>query len=111
MSGTANKGDLSGLALRARVFFYPSLHAPTGLWLSPFAQGGVGQATRDGVKRTGSIWAVGASAGWAWLIGSSVHIALGLGGQYHSAQIAGGNGAPSFGRFYPTLDASAGWAF
>ena len=111
LSGAAFKADLQGAAVRARVFVYPWGTAPTGPWLSPFAQAGLGWATRDGSKRTGLIWAVGASAGWSWLPAEQVHLAFGAGLQFHAAEIPGGDGAPSFRRFYPTLDGSVGYAF
>ena len=110
LSGQATKGDTSGAVVRGRVFLYPGSDAPTGFWLSPFGQGGVGWATRDGQRRTGPLWAVGASAGYSVLF-HALHLALGLGGQFHTAQFPGGEGAPSFARFYPTLDASVGYAF
>lgn len=105
------RGDVSGVCIRARAFFYLNDEAPTGWWISPFAQAGLGWGTRDGAKETGPIWAVGASAGYAFLIVERVHIAIGLGAQFHAAHIAGGSTPPSFARFYPTLDASLGYAF
>jgi hypothetical protein len=111
LSGQEYKSDLAGIVIRARSFFYPSGSAPAGFWISPFAQGGIGWATRNGERRVGPVWAVGASAGYAVLVGPGIHLSLGLGGQYHVASIPGGDGIPSFARFYPTLDGSIGYAF
>jgi hypothetical protein len=106
ISAEQKGSDLFGVVVRGRAVGYLEL-APLGLWLSPFAQAGVGWATRAGTKRTGSVWALGASAGYAWLFGR-LQIALGLGAQLHDASIPGGDGPPSFLRWYPTLDATAG---
>jgi hypothetical protein len=111
--GLANgfHGDLIGAALRARAFFYPLGSAPSGLWISPFAQQGIGWATRNGEKRTGTVTAAGASVGYAFLVGQRVLIAIGFGAQYHAATIPGGDGPPSFGRLYPHGDVIVGYAF
>lgn len=108
LSGEADRGDVAGIIVRARAFIYPDAHAPTGFWMSPFFQAGPATETRDGVKQSGSVWALGASAGWAWLIKRTVHVALGVGLQYHASHFPAG---PGFGRFYPTIDGNLGWAF
>jgi hypothetical protein len=110
VSGDANRGDLIGGVVRGRVFFYPWKSAPTGVWLSPFTQAGVGWATRAGETRTGPIWAAGLSAGYSLLFGP-VLVGLGGGLQFHAAHIPGGAGAPSFARLYPHLDIHLGYAF
>lgn len=111
LSGPQATGDTTGVLLRGRVFLYPLGEAPSGPWLSPFVQAGPGWATRDGQRRTGSLAAAGASAGYAGFVGSRIHLAFGLGAQYHVASYPGGEGAPSFARFYPTLDGSVGYGF
>jgi hypothetical protein len=106
------RGDVQGILARGRALVFPWHTAPQGLWVSPFAQGGPAWATRAGVTRVGPAWAFGVSAGWACLLFSDhLHLTLGLGGQYHAANFPGGTGPPSFGRLYPTLDATLGWAF
>ncbi len=101
--------DLVGAVARARVFVYLDA-APTGWWLSPFAQGGVGWGLRDGARHAGPVWAVGASVGYAWLFGR-VQVAVGVGLQYHAADIPGGDAPPSFGGVWPHADALVGWTF
>jgi hypothetical protein len=115
LSGTANKGDVTGGVVRVRAVWFPAQSAPTGFWLSPFAQEGVVTATRDAKQVQGGAWAVGASAGYAWLLGGWCHIALGVGAQLHGALLPGdvtsaSNTPPSFARLYPTLDATLGYA-
>lgn len=112
LSGDANKGgDLRGLVARGRFFFHPLGDAPTGLWVSPFVQGGVGFGLRDGERRAGPVWAFGQSIGWTWRVAEVILLGLGAGVQHHAARIPGGEGPPSFGRIYPQLDIQAGWAF
>jgi len=51
LSGDSRKGgDLRGVIARGRVFVHPFGRAPTGLWISPFVQAGVGwgSATTSG---------------------------------------------------------------
>ncbi len=105
------RADVSGALVRARPLFYLAGAGPRGFWVSPFVQGGVAWATRDGDKKTGPAWAAGASAGYALILWRRVSVALGLGGQFHAAQFPGGGGAPSFARAYPTLDANLGYVF
>ena len=116
LSGTANKADVTGGVVRVRAIWFPSSSAPTGFWVSPFAQAGGVTATRDGHNLSGGAWALGASAGYAWLLLGGLHISLGVGGQMHGALIPGdtrsaSNTPPSFARLYPTLDATLGYAW
>lgn len=103
LAGPADVGDLAGLVARARLFVYPQGRAPTGFWVSPFVQGGLGQETRSGGTTQGAVWALGAAAGWAWLFFRRLHLQLGLGEQYHAG--------PRFGRLYPHVDLNLGVAF
>jgi hypothetical protein len=112
LSGDENKGgDLIGAIVRARAFFYPSAAAPTGLWVSPFAQAGLGWGKRDGERKSGPVGAGGLSVGYSALFGDSVLFGLGGGVQFHAAKIPGGSTPPSFARFYPHLDIQLGYAF
>ena len=112
LSGEANKGgDLRGFVTRGRVFFHPFGAAPTGLWISPFAQAGVGWGLRNGERRAGPVSAAGVSVGYSALIGESVLLGGGLGIQYHAADIVGGDGPPSFSRYYPQVDIQLGYLF
>lgn len=104
-------GDPKGFIVRVRPFFYLSGTAPTGLWLSPFAQGGVLTADRAGTSRSGPTTALGASVGWAWLVATRVHVAAGAGAQVHAAAVPGGRGSPSYRRAYPQVDLGVGFAF
>jgi hypothetical protein len=112
LSGEANKGgDLRGVIGRVRVFFHPFGAAPTGLWISPFAQAGVGWGLRNGERRAGPVSAVGTSVGYSALLGSSVLLGGGFGIQYHAAKIPGGDGPPRFSRYYPQVDIQLGYLF
>jgi len=115
LSGDANKGgDLRGFIVRGRVFFHPFGAAPTGLWISPFAQAGVGWGLRNDERRAGAVSAAGVSVGYSALLGSSPHSILlggGLGLQYHAADIPGGSGPPRFSRYYPQVDINVGYLF
>jgi hypothetical protein len=112
LSGDANRGgDLRGVIGRVRVFFHPFGAAPTGLWISPFAQAGVGWGLRNGERRAGPVSAVGASVGYSALLGSSVLLGGGFGLQYHAAKIPGGEGPPRFSRYYPQVDIQLGYLF
>jgi hypothetical protein len=112
LSGAANKGgDLRGAIVRGRAFFYPFAAAPTGLWMSPFAQAGIGWGLRSGERHAGSVWAVGASVGYSALVTRAVLLGFGLGLQYHAASIPGGDGPPSFSRIYPQVEIQLGYAF
>lgn len=110
-SGATADGDIKGGALRGRMFYYPFAAAPAGLWLSPFAQYGLVTGTREGERRLGSVWAVGASAGYALLLWKRALASLGVGAQYNAAHFLGGEGSPNFGRFFPTVDFNLGYAF
>ncbi len=104
-------GDMLGVFLRTRAFFHPLRGAPAGLWISPFAQYGLG-STKDGnERRLSAIWGVGASAGWSLLLGQRVLIAIGGGAQYHSVDPLGVTGKPGFAKLGPTLDGNLGYAF
>lgn len=112
LSGEANKGgDLRGVIGRARVFFHPFGAAPTGLWISPFAQAGVGWGRRKDERIAGPISAAGVSVGYSALLGSSVLLGGGFGLQVHAAKIPGGDGPPSFSRFYPQVEIQLGYVF
>ncbi len=112
LSGEANKGgDLRGMIGRVRVFFHPFGAAPTGFWISPFAQAGVGLGLRNGERRAGPVSAVGTSVGYSKLLGSSVLLGGGFGIQYHAAKIPGGEGPPRFSRYYPQVDIQLGYLF
>lgn len=112
LSGEANKGgDLRGVIGRVRVFVHPFGTAPTGLWISPFAQAGVGWGLRNGDRRAGPVSAVGVSVGYSALLGRAVLLGGGLGLQYHAAKIPGGDGPPRFSRYYPQVDIQLGYLF
>ena len=111
LSGDANKGgDLRGFIARGRVFFHPFGAAPTGMWISPFVQAGIGWGLRDGERRAGPVSAAGVSVGYSALLGDSVLLGGGLGLQYHEARIPGGDGPPRFSRYYPQVDIQLGYA-
>lgn len=112
LSGDANKGgDLRGAILRGRVFIHPFGAAPTGLWISPFVQAGVGWGLRNDERRAGPLSAAGLSIGYSGMITKSVLLGGGLGIQYHAARIAGGDTPPSFSRFYPQVEIQLGYVF
>jgi hypothetical protein len=111
LSGDANKGgDLRGVIARGRVFFHPFGAAPTGLWISPFVQAGIGWGLRGDDRRAGPVSAAGVSVGYSALLGESILLGGGLGLQYHEARIPGGDGAPRFSRYYPQVDIQLGYA-
>ena len=111
LSGDANKGgDLRGVIARGRVFFHPFGAAPTGLWISPFVQAGIGWGLRGDDRRAGPVSAAGVSVGYSALLGESVLLGGGLGVQYHEARIPGGDGPPRFSRYYPQVDIQLGYA-
>lgn len=112
LSGEANKGgDLRGMIARARVFFHPFGDAPTGFWISPFAQAGVGWGRRNGEREAGAISAAGLSLGYSTMLSKAILLGGGFGLQVHSAQIPGGNDPPSFSRFYPQVEIQLGYVF
>lgn len=104
-------GDVIGGVLRVRAFVHPFRHAPTGLWVSPFAQGGLVTATRAGASQLGYAFAAGLSVGWTWRLGERWLLALGLGAQYHRVEINGSADFPGFSRFAPTVDINVGYSF
>jgi hypothetical protein len=111
LSGDANKGgDLRGVIARGRVFVHPFGAAPTGLWISPFVQAGIGWGLRGDDRRAGPVSAAGVSLGYSALLGESILLGGGLGLQYHEARIPGGDGAPRFSRYYPQVDIQLGYA-
>ncbi len=111
LSGDTNKGgDLRGVIARGRVFIHPFGAAPTGVWVSPFVQAGIGWGLRGDDRRAGPVSAAGVSVGYSALLGDSVLLGGGLGLQYHEARIPGGNGPPSFSRYYPQVDIQLGYA-
>ena len=103
--------DMLGVFLRARAFFHPLGGAPAGLWISPFAQYGLG-STRDGAeRRLSGIWGVGGSLGWSLLLGQRVLVAVGGGVQYHAVEVLDVAGKPGFAKVGPTIDGNLGYAF
>jgi hypothetical protein len=112
LSGDEYKGGaLRGGIVRARAFFYPGASAPTGLWLTPYAQAGVGFGLRGSERKAGPVAAVGASVGYTGFVSERVLLGGGLGVQYHYAKIPGGDGPPSFSRFYPQVEIHVAYAF
>lgn len=102
--------ELTGFVVRARPVLYKQV-APTGWWLSPFVQAGIGSGKRDGMSKSGFVGAAGVSIGYAWLVWNHVHIAVGAGVQYDVAKIPGGDSRPSFSELWPQLDGTLGFAF
>jgi hypothetical protein len=112
LSGDADKGgDLRGAIIRVRAFLHPMGDAPTGLWITPFIQGGIGWGLRNDVRIPGPVAAAGASVGYTGRITTSWLLGGGLGAQYHLAAIPDGNGPPSFSRFYPQVEIHAAYMF
>lgn len=109
--------DVRGGVLRLRCFIHPLGRAPSGLWISPFAQLGVVNGRRGDEELLGSAFAAGLSLGWAWRVRARWLISLGAGGQLHRAAFTGPSGeassieAPGFVRFGPTIDLNTGIAF
>ncbi len=111
LSGDASKGgDLRGMIVRTRVFVHPFGAAPTGVWVSPFTQAGIGWGLRNDARVAGPVSAVGASIGYSVLFGESILLGGGFGLQYHAARIPG-EGPPRFSRYYPQLDIQLGHSF
>jgi hypothetical protein len=104
-------GDVLGGAVRLRPFINPLGSAPTGLWISPFAQAGVVRGTRSSERLVGYAFAAGLSAGWTWRLGERFLLALGVGGQYHRVAFAGDVSFPGFSRFAPTVDINVDYSF
>lgn len=107
---TDKLGDIRGGMVRLRPYFFLTDNAPRGVWISPFAQGAVVRATRNGEEQTGGGFALGAAAGYAFLFGDVVHLSLGLGGQLHLAKV-GGDAPPSFYTAGVHVDGTLGFAF
>lgn len=95
---------VGGLGLRVRAFVHPFGHAPSGMWVSPFVQGGVVRADPPSGDLYGPAFAAGVSVGWTWTLGERWLLGLGVGGQYHRASFEGSTDAPGFSRFGPTVD-------
>lgn len=104
-------GDVIGFVVRARAFVFPLGHAPGGLWISPYVQGGPVVGTRGGEKHVGPAFASGLSVGWTFRLGERVLLGLGLGGQYHRTSFAGSTARPGFALFGPTVDINVGVRF
>ena len=110
--GTQNPpGDVIGMVLRGRGFVFPLGHAPGGLWISPYVQGGPVFGTRANEKLVGPAFAAGLSVGWTFRLGERWLIGLGLGGQYHRTSFAGSTARPGFSLFGPTVDINVGVRF
>lgn len=95
---------VGGLGVRARAFVHPFGDAPSGLWISPFVQGGVVRADPPTGDLFGPAFAAGLSVGWTWRLGERWLLGLGLGAQYHRASFEGSTSAPGFSRLGPTVD-------
>jgi hypothetical protein len=112
LSGDADKGgDLRGAIIRARAFIHPWGDAPTGFWLTPFVQGGIGLGLRNDVRKLGPVAAGGLSVGYTGRIAERILLGGGLGLQYHYASIPDGSGPPSFSRLYPQVEIQAAYMF
>ncbi len=95
---------VGAVALRTRAFIHPLGSAPSGLWVSPFVQGGLARAAAPTGDLIGSAFAAGVSVGWTWRLGARWLLGLGLGAQYHRASFQGSTDAPGFSRIGPTVD-------
>ena len=104
-------GDVIGFVVRGRAFIFPLGHAPGGLWISPYVQGGPVVGTRANEKRVGPALATGLSVGWTFRLGQRWLLGLGLGGQYHRVSFAGSTARPGFSLFGPTVDINVGFRF
>ena len=110
--------DETGVLLRARPVWYFD-DAPTGSWISPFAQAGPARATVDGELTAGWAGAVGLSLGFSWLLREHLHAAIGGGAQFDWALFPPPPGTfcidtcfpPGFAGLWPHLDATVGYAF
>jgi hypothetical protein len=85
--------------------------APTGLWITPFVQGGIGWGLRNDERKAGPVAAAGASVGYTGRIATRFLLGGGLGLQYHLAAIPDGKGPPSFSRFYPQVEIHVAYMF
>jgi hypothetical protein len=104
-------GDVIGFAVRGRAFVFPFGHAPGGLWISPYLQGGPVVGTRANTKHVGPAFATGLSVGWTFQLGQRFLLGLGLGGQYHRVSFAGTTARPGFSLFGPTVDINVAFRF
>ena len=112
LSGDADKGgDLRGAIIRTRAFIHPLGTAPTGFWITPFVQAGVGFGLRNGERKSGAVGAAGASVGYTFAVFERVLLGGGLGLQYHYAYIPDGSGPPSFSRPFPQIEIQAAYMF
>ncbi len=104
-------GDVIGAMVRARAFVFVLGDAPSGLWISPYAQLGLVTATVRGSAALGPAWAAGASVGYTFALGSRWLLGLGAGAQYHVAAPDGSASFPGFSRWSPTVDINVAWRF
>ena len=103
--------EVAGVMVRVRPFIHPFGHAPGGLWISPFVQGGPVGSPHAGGGLKGLAFALGLSVGWNFLLGERWLIGLGVGAQFHLATFDGSDRYPGFGGFWPTVDIHAAWRF
>lgn len=99
-----------GLALRTRLMIHPFGDAPNGLWLSPVGTWGFGTADVGGTRRSGPMWSLGGSVGYAVTLFGHLYASAGAGVQYNVGRF-GGSAPPSYARWFPTVDAAVGYAF
>lgn len=103
--------DIRGGMIRGRFFAFPWGKAPTGPWLSPFAQVGFASGTVNDESLSGAAFAAGASLGYTFELGPRWLLGLGLGGQYHLVSLDRSTDYPGFLRFGPTVDINVDYAF
>lgn len=103
-------GDIAGAMLRVRAFWYPFGEAPSGLWVSPFAQVGVVQGSRA-ITRYGSAAALGVAAGYTFRLGARWLLAAGAGPQFHRASVGGSTESPGFSRLGLHVDLNVVYRF
>lgn len=96
--------DIRGVMGRGRIFLFPWAEAPTGPWLSPFAQVGWARGSVDGQAPSGEAFAAGLSLGYTWALGAKWLLGLGVGGQYHLVSLDHSTDYPGFLRFGQTVD-------
>lgn len=103
--------DIRGGMIRGRFFAFPWGKAPTGPWLSPFAQVGFASGTVNDASSSGGAFAAGASLGYTFELTPTWLLGLGVGGQYHLVSLDRSTDYPGFLRFGPTLDINVDYAF